>query len=435
MGESTPMDRRSFLRSALAGAGTLALGDSLVRAAFAGEATDADKSSYGELKHPDLNGLQYPRGFQGRVIARSGVPVGLTPYVWPAFPDGSACFANDPGWILVVNSENPPAVDVSLAPEVQDLMGGASAIVFDSTGKITDAYSILRGTRTNCAGGVTPWDTWLSCEEFDYTTPGRIPGAATSDAGRVWECSPTDRGGKSAREVPMLGKFKHEAATFDDEGCVYLTEDMPDGCFYRFTPTGVGEGSASLDVGVLQALIHASTQGPVTWTDPLDPTALATSLRVQATAKGATSFNGGEGCFYADGVVLFTTKGDDKVWALNVNTQQIEVLYDGTRAGSVLTGVDNIIVSPRTGNIYVAEDGGNMEVVVIETDDKGRTAAPLARATGPQHGVTNPSPIPTASEVVGLALSPDSTRLYFSGQRTFGVGITYELKAPVGTFF
>lgn len=436
------MDRRSFLRSALAGAGALAFGDAFWRSALAGPAIDADHSSYGSLGAADADGLMYPEGFAGRVIARSGAPVGLTPHVWPMFPDGAACFpAVGGGWILVVNSENPPPADVELLPEVQDLLGGASAIVFNASGDIVDAYWVLKGTRTNCSGGVTPWGTWLSCEEVDFTV--RTPGAPPSHAGRVFECDPTDRGGALAREKPLLGRFKHEAASFDALGRVYLTEDLGDGCLYRFTPSPGLTGPASLDAGVLEALeITAGESGSVTWVGPIDPTAATTATRTQAIALDATAFNGGEGCYHHDGTVLFTTKGDNRVWALTLGSEStadtIEVLYDGEAASTldVLNGVDGIIVSPETGNIYVAEDGDNMEIVVIETlDDGSRTAAALLRATGPQHGMANPSPVPTASEITGLALSPDCTRLYFNGQRTSVFGVSYELKAPAGTTF
>ncbi|MEX2293356.1 MAG: alkaline phosphatase PhoX [Acidimicrobiales bacterium] len=430
------MDRRTFLRSALAGAGAIALGDALRVAATATAAGNADHPSYGSLQAADANGLEYPLGFSGRLIARSGLPVGLTPHLWPAFPDGAACFerpGGKPGWILVVNSENPPAADLNLLPPVQNLVGGASAIVFDGSGKIKDSYWVLRNTQTNCAGGVTPWGTWLSCEEFDFTV--RTPGAAPSDAGRVWECFPTDKGGKNARVLPQLGHFKHEAATFDDDGRVYLTEDMTDGCFYRFTPSASTSGPASLTNGVMDALRDNGDE-TVTWVGPIDPTASSERTRVQAALLGATIFNSGEGCYYdkANRRVLFTTKGDNRVWDLGLDHDTLSVLYDGQEEGSVLTGVDNIIVSPDTGNIYVAEDGGNMEVVVIERINGDWTAAPLVRATGPQHGIVTPSPVPTASEITGLALSPDGTRLYFNGQRSFGLGVTYEVTKASGRF-
>jgi secreted PhoX family phosphatase len=455
------MDRRSFLRGALAGAGAVAFGDVFARSAMAGPAADADASSYGPLGAADADGLMYPARFSGRMVARSGTPVGATTHLWPPFPDGAACFPRPggaPGWILVVNSENPPAADVELLPQVQDLLGGASAIVFDGAGAVVDAYWVLRGTRSNCAGGVTPWGTWLSCEEYDFSI--NTPGAAPSHAGRVFECSPTDRGGASARELPSLGRFKHEAATFDALGRVYLTEDVPDGCFYRFTPAAAANTPPSLLRGELHALRLAGDGTTASWVGPIDPGARLASTRQQAQALGATPFSGGEGCFHHDGTVLFTTKGDDRVRALTLGSgaqrrpgglgvggptegqgkpDTHEVLYDGGADGAagVLNGVDNIIVSPHTGHIYVAEDGDNMEVVVIETNEAGgRTAAPLVRATGLQHGRTLPSsPVPTASEITGLALSPDGSRLYFNGQRSFALGATYEVTAPPGVRF
>lgn len=136
------MDRRTFLESSVLGAGALAFGGSLWRGAFAPE-RDWGRSPYGALRDPDRNGIELPQGFSGRVVARSGQPVGATRYRWHPAPDGEACFPHKRGWIYVSNSE------------VHDT-GGASAIRFAGDGRITGAYRILDRTDRNCAGGPTP---------------------------------------------------------------------------------------------------------------------------------------------------------------------------------------------------------------------------------------------------------------------------------------
>ena len=77
------------------------------------------------------------------------------------------------------------------------------------------------------------------------------------------------------------------------------------------------------------------------WPPPISPT-------WTTTISNGTSFNGGEGAWYADGKVWFTTKGDNRVWELDViaNPNKIRVIYDdSTSPNPVLTGVDNSVGS------------------------------------------------------------------------------------------
>ena len=144
------ISRRQLIVSGALAAGALAGSPRLLREALAAPAR-AGASPYGPLGPPDANGLMLPPGFSSREIARGLSHV--AGYPWPVFPDGQATFPTaDGGWILVTNSE-------SLAPTG----AGTSAIRFGPDGTIARAYRILGGTNANCAGGPTPWGTWLSC--------------------------------------------------------------------------------------------------------------------------------------------------------------------------------------------------------------------------------------------------------------------------------
>ena len=137
----------------------------------------------------------------------------------------------------------------------------------------------------------------------------------------------------------------------------------------------------------------------------------------------STAFNGGEGLWIEGRRMYFTTKGDKRVWLVNLDTNAIQVLYDGVVSSSAaLNAVDNVTVHRPSGDVYVCEDGGNMEICVIaERADGNVEVAPFLR-------IDNQA----SSEWTGVAFSPDHTRMYISSQRgTDGVnGITYEITGP-----
>ncbi|WP_207929347.1 alkaline phosphatase PhoX [Actinomadura sp. 6K520] len=384
-----PLNRRMFLRATAVAGGTAAFSGALWHQAFASGPAQPGPSPYGPLRAADGNGLQLPEGFTSRVVARSLRRVEGTRYTWHPAPDGGACYSDGDGWIYVSNSEVP-------------LVGGVSAIRFDASGKITSAYRTLNGTSLNCAGGATPWNTWLSCEEHDL--------------GLVWETDP--RGQNSAVARPAMGRFKHEAAASDPERkVIYLTEDQSDGCFYRFRPRTWGD----LSSGTLEVLVGSGT-GPVQWAKVPNPEMWLTTTREQVAE--AMHFRGGEGCYYTHGICYFTTKGDNRVWAYDAAAERLDIAYDDdlvTEGEAPLQGVDNVTAT-SAGDLFVAEDGDNMEINLITTDG---IVTPFLRLNGHDE-----------SEITGPAFSPDGSRLYFSSQRgksgfIAGTdGYTFEVTGP-----
>lgn len=402
-----------------------------------------------DLVTADLDGFMIPAGFRLRSVARhfsnpvTGLPdpVGASGYNWHFFPDGGAVFpTEDGGWVYVSNSENEP--------------GGAGALRFDKTGAVTSAYPILTNTRRNCAGGATPWGTWLSCEE----TPDGV----------TFECDPAGMG--TARALPALGLFNHEAAAVDlPTQTVFLTEDAGDGRLYRFKsqgPTMAVNGRVGLDMarGRLQVLeIDGFEAGAypekvedvvsirrVKWVDVINPQMPQSTVRTQLASNmqkaPGTVFKGGEGIWIHDvpnafqvrpsgagkpmrAVMYFACKGDNRVYALDIDNDLIELVFDNRQlaANEGFDDVDNLVVGPF-GDVIVAEDGEGMRLMVMIPNQPAKILVKCTLG---------------GSELAGPAFTPDGSRLYFSSQRgpnlpvlpglsqpTTGTGATYELLIP-----
>jgi secreted PhoX family phosphatase len=363
--------KRGALAAAAIAGGWRAFDVSTARASMIG---------YGPLGPPDANGVRLPPGFRARLLAKSGEPVLNTSYIWPGQPDGSGTFARtNGGWVLAVNSE------------LNGTSGGASAIRFAANGEPFAAYRILSGTKWNCAGGTTPWGTWLSCEEFRN--------------GLVWECDPFRAGQGIARQA--LGVFPHEAAPVDPAtGYVYLTEDDYDARLYRFRPTEPGD----LGAGTLEAASVAG-DGAVTWR--------TVSPKQPYRKKDTTPFQRPEGAWISRGDLYFATTADDRVWALRLSTMRLRVIYDGVGANAAgpLHEPDNVTVQEATGDLFVAEDADDFQLVQLVRTTSGWTATPFLQLVGHD-----------GSEVTGPSFSPDGSRLYVTSQRGMdGDGMTFEI--------
>jgi hypothetical protein len=402
-----------------------------------------------ELQPADANGVMLPQGFSSRIVARSGEPPLPGRPAWHGAPDGGACFAAaDGGWVYVSNSELALGADMKPA-------GGVGALRFSKDGELIDSYPILKNTGGNCAGGSTPWGTWLSCEEFELAPNDPLVALIGRSAGLVWECDPFTPwvDGQSGRSFPALGRFSHEAVSVDPFNRVlYLTEDASGGRIYRFvcdaTDWPEGLDRPRLQNGKLQVLqlrglpanaeviAAAATAGldidkpcAVDWVDALHPEQGQGYVRLAvAPAEGVvppgTFFPKCEGTWYFNGIVYFATQSNHRIWAFDVANQTIEVIYDGNKNAVdpvtfAVNRPDNITIT-ALGEIIATEDGGNLEIGIVRAD---RSAQVIARLVGHD-----------ASETTGPALSPDGTRLYFSSQRgTTGKaedGITFEIALP-----
>lgn len=426
---SAPPSRRNFLT---AGAGAAALGFAFGMAGslapFARPTNTATRNAagYGSLVADPDGILALPEGFSYRVLARSG-QTATADGVHPSDPDGIGVFdAPNGGSVLVCNHENG-GTEPFRVPVVEGLTydpgapGGTSTILVDADGNRVSQYTSVAGTNNNCAGGVSPWGTWLTCEETEARAGD---GSNTKDHGYVFEVDPASRRanvGFSALPLKFLGRYSHEAVAVDPGTAqIYLTEDAgdPNGLYLRWTPpAGFAPGKGSLhalarsvggDVaGQLQAMkcsLHSThvrdlseatdvgTRYDVEWVDVPDRDARTTSVRKQFRDDGITRARKLEGQWWGDGGAYFvssfarTSDGsvnehDGQVWHYDPAARSITLVTifginrDQGRYGT-LDGPDNITVAPQ-GGLILAEDGSGYTHLVGVTGEG--LSYPLAR--------------------------------------------------------
>ena len=370
-------DRRQFLRAT--GSAFTALAASGCATGQLGSAAPA--KGYGALL-PDPAGLiDLPAGFSYRVISKLGDPMSDGGTV-PDRADGMGCFDLGGGKLaLVRNHELQPQHDGggaqgaaydTVARSLIPLPGGTTTLVLNArTLEIERQFRSLSGTIRNCAGGITPWGSWLTCEEDVSKPNGRI----NKDHGWVFEVRASATGPVDPVPLKAMGRFNHEAACVDPAtGALYETEDRNDGLFYRFLPNQRGNLAAG---GRLQALAidglpdtrnwQAAAFAPqawhaVRWVDLDNVEAPEDDLRQRGAAAGATLFARGEGIWMGEGELYFTCTngGAAKLGQIfRLRPQQsapdrLQLFFESTDIAQFNFG-DNLTVAPN-GHLIVCED-------------------------------------------------------------------------------
>jgi hypothetical protein len=446
--------RRHFVQRA----GAFALGFSGLRAwgAAAGSThvLDALEDGYGPLVIDPEGVIDLPAGFSYAIISRAG-DVMSDGLIAPSKPDGMAAFPGADGLTVIVrnheltrshSSDGPfgpgqellDRVDMSLlydqGTSPRPSRGGTTTLVYD-TGRrlLVKSFLSLAGTEVNCAGGPTPRNTWLSCEET-VVRAGRGYGA---DHGYVFEVPATvDSGLVRAEPIRGMGRFKHEAVAVDPaSGCVYLTEDRHDSCLYRFLPN-VPE--RLLEGGRLQALaiggrpsldtrnwgtsrdVEIGERLPLDWIDLNDVEPADDSLRDQAYERGAARFARGEGMWRGCNEIYFAcTIGGNRrlgqIWRLRASARtgaanersepgMLELFVEPNNA-TVVENADNITVSPW-GDLIVCEDGPGQQFLLGVT--------PAGQIYKLARNALN------GSELAGATFSPDASTLFVNIQHPHG---------------
>ncbi len=410
-------DRRAFLAATgTAFAALLASG-----CAARSLAAPAAKSPYGALAPDPAGLLDLPSGFSYRVIARLGDAMTDGGSV-PDNADGMGCFDLGDGTLALVRNHEltarqqsgaAPAAGYDRTSAGRVLHGGTTTQVLDAISLATvRQYRSLAGTIRNCAGGTTPWGSWLSCEE-DTTRAGR---GVERDHGWVFEVPANAPGLVEAVPLTAMGRFNHEAVAVDPAtGIVYMTEDRDEGLLYRFVPNEPGKLASG---GRLQALaargledsrnweerrLSPGKSRAVRWIDLDQVDSPEDNLRRRGAAKGATLFARGEGIHMGRHELYFCctsggAAGLGQVFRLVPGADRLELFFESLSKERFNYG-DNLTVAPN-GHLIVCED---QYTAVVDNHLRG---------IAPDGGVYPLARLRTQTELAGACFSPDGRTLF-----------------------
>ena len=443
------MDRRSFLKHAGIVAGAAAIPFTALNARTASPSHAVRRghtAGYGPLfpvadETTGLPLITLPRGFKYLTFGWTGDPLtsgGPT----PGAHDGMAAFTAGNGLTRIVrNHERGTGVPFASGDATYDsrAAGGTTTLLFDThKGELLSAHASISGTIRNCAGGATPWGTWLTCEEtFDHTGMPH---------GYIFEV-PADGTGDPT-PLRAMGRFSHEAVAVDPAtGFVYETEDSGNSSgLYRFVPDVGGElaRGGRLDmlkvIGTDQANLTGAFANGTTWDvewveigTPDNPAATGVSgnfVWSQGRAQGAATFARLEGAWYGNDAKIYIVStsgggsGRGQVWEYDPREEVLRMLFQSP-GPAVLNAPDNICVSPR-GGLVLCEDGDDEEYLHGLTTDGEifQFAKNIAVLNGEHNGIVGDF---TGSEWAGACYSPDGKWLFANLQ---GPGITFAITGP-----
>lgn len=438
MDQFATADRRRFL--SVTGTAFAALLASGCTARSGAIASGPALAGYGPLV-PDPDGLfDLPQGFSYRVISKLGdmMDDGLTV---PDAADGMGCFDLGGGKLALVRNhelmpDKDPGGKIPFGYDTIDgnvMAGGTTTLVLDAaTLAVEQQYRSFAGTIRNCAGGVTPWGSWLTCEE------AVVPVTDRNKKSHGWVFEVPADAGKLVNPAPLtaMGRFNHEAAAVDPRtGHVYMTEDRGDSLLYRFIPKVPGKLAEG---GRLQALalvdgtadsrnweggaIETGVMKAVRWIDLDNVEAPEDDLRKRGAAQGAVLFARGEGIHMGDGEMYFccTNGGAAKlgqVFRLRPGKaggpDALTLFFESTSPDQFNYG-DNLTVA-NNGHLIVCED---QYTDVVDNHLRGITpqgeAYPFAR-------------LRVQTEPAGACFSPDGRVLFVN---SFSPAMTVAITGP-----
>ena len=464
------ISRRQFLRTGItAGSAAFALGFLGCSRFLSNPSVDSLIEPYGGYRIDPAGVLDLPPGFRYHTFSTTGETMD-DGFLVPGGHDGMAAFPGPDGrTILVRNHELEidartgafgqanELVDRIDSKKIHDsgqgtkpALGGTTTLIYNTrTKELERQFLSLAGTMRNCAGGPTPWNTWISCEECVQQAEDTFE----TDHGYNFEVSAWASGPVTPIPLKAMGRFYHEAVAVDaGTGIVYQTEDRGDGLVYRFIPHRPGNLAEG---GRLQALKIRSLKGADTrnWISPIETlfpwthnvVPVGERLAVQWIDienvespkddlrnqgfhdKGAARFARGEGMWFSDGVIFFacTNGGERKkgqIWRYTPSPFEgasgeekdpgILELFIESKSSDLMENADNLTVAPW-GDLIVCEDGSREQFLVGITPE-GRLYRFARNAKN-------------VFEFAGSTFSPDGTTLFVNIQKP---GITLAITGP-----